>query len=466
MYEEEPIRVLMIEDSEVDAELIREEMTRAGIPFTWSHVSEEDQYLKAFESFRPELVLSDFCLPSYDGFLALDAARERDAEIPFIFVSGAIGEDLAIEALKRGATDCVNKSHLGKLPGAVRRAIEEYRERRHRQRAEKALDRLRYRNSLILDSAGEGIMGLDADLRFTFLNRSALAMLRCGIQDIHGESLGVILEGGIDSLRPVFEKRGPAAGGAGPDTIANLELVVRSFDGSTFPAECTVSSVVEKDAPSGYVVTMKDVTERIRAREEIERGIERLRKILLDSIHAMSHALELRDPYTAGHQKRVSDLAVAIAEKMGVEKDKTTGIYLSGLVHDIGKIAVPAEILSKPAKLSAVEFDMIKVHPEAGYGILRNIDYTWPIADAVYQHHERLDGSGYPRGIAGDEIILEARILAVADVVEAMASHRPYRPSLGTDRAMSEIRNGAGRIYDRDVSETCLKLFEEGFAFK
>ena len=145
----------------------------------------------------------------------------------------------------------------------------------------------------------------------------------------------------------------------------------------------------------------------------------------------MSTALEFRDPYTAGHQKRVAELAAAMSRSMGLPDDCTDGIYLAGMVHDIGKIYVPAEILTRPGRLSDVEFKMIQVHSETGYQILKDVDYPWPIAEAVYQHHERIDGSGYPQNLSGDDVIMEARIIAVADVVEAMASHRPYRPVAG-----------------------------------
>lgn len=187
---------------------------------------------------------------------------------------------------------------------------------------------------------------------------------------------------------------------------------------------------------------------------------------LEESFHALATMLEKRDPYTAGHQQRVADLAEKIAIELGLSEGTVHGVHLAGMVHDIGKIQVPAEVLSKPGKLSDLEYSMIKQHPQVGYDILKAIKSPWPIPDAVHQHHERLDGSGYPSGLKSDQIIIEARILAVADTVEAMASHRPYRPALGLKAALDEIVNQRGIQLDPEVVDACLRLFnQKGYKF-
>jgi len=205
----------------------------------------------------------------------------------------------------------------------------------------------------------------------------------------------------------------------------------------------------------------------LRTRGAHEQSAERLQRSMEATVQVIASTVEMRDPHTAGHQRRVAELATAIARELSLTEDQVHAVHLAGVVHDLGKVHIPAEILSKPGKLTAIEFELIKTHPEAGYDILKGVDFPWPIAQIVFQHHERLDGSGYPRGLKGDEIMLEARIIAVADVVEAMSSHRPYRPSLGIDAALQEISAHAGKRYDADVVRACLALFrEKGFAFK
>jgi PAS domain S-box-containing protein/putative nucleotidyltransferase with HDIG domain len=212
--------------------------------------------------------------------------------------------------------------------------------------------------------------------------------------------------------------------------------------------------------------TLRTRAERDRSAYEHKHHAEILQKSLEQSIRAIADTVDARDPYTAGHQRRVAELAVAIAREMGLPEQTVHGIQLAAVVHDLGKIHVPAEILTKPGKLSDIEFMLIKTHPQAGYDILKDVEFPWPIADIVRQHHERLDGSGYPQGLKDGQILLESRIMAVADVVETMSSHRPYRPSLGMDLALKEIERGRGSAYDPAVADACVKLFREGrFAF-
>jgi len=329
------IRILLLEDNINDEELIERVLNKDGIEFEAKRIENRKDFIAALSDHGLDIILSDINLPSFSGFEALEIARKDFPDIPFIFVSGMVGEDLAIRMFKQGASDCINKNHLASLPNAVRRALDEANQRRQRREAVSAL---------------------------------------------------------ADSYRKTHD-------------------------------------------------------------------------ILIASIKAMATAMEFRDPYTAGHQRRVADLAVAIAKKMERSEHQTEGVYLSSIAHDIGKIYVPAEILMRPTALTKVEYQMIQVHSKAGYEILKDIDFPWPIAEAVYQHHERLDGSGYPRGLKGDEIIIEAKIIAVADVVEAMASHRPYRAALGVEKAMDEIRKESGKSFDPNVVDICTSLFSQGFVF-
>ena len=193
----------------------------------------------------------------------------------------------------------------------------------------------------------------------------------------------------------------------------------------------------------------------------LQTSVGKLRKALDGIINAMAFTVEMRDPYTGGHQQRVAALSVAIAKELGLSQDRINGLRMAAMIHDMGKISIPGEILSKPGPLNEIEFSLIKAHPKVGYDILKSIDFPWPIAQMVLQHHERMDGSGYPSSLRGEEILLEARVLSVADVVETMASHRPYRPALGLGKALEEVNRYKGACYDVDVVDACLKLFAE-----
>jgi len=216
----------------------------------------------------------------------------------------------------------------------------------------------------------------------------------------------------------------------------------------------------------GRRASSRDITTLKEAEAEVQQGLEKLRRTLQGTVAVLANTVETKDPYTAGHQRRVAQLACAMARELGWSADWVEGMQVQGLLHDLGKIVVPTEILSRPGKISPAEFDLIKAHPQVGYDILKDIEFPWPVAQTVLQHHERLNGSGYPSGLTAGEIIPEARVLAVADVVEAMASHRPYRPALGIETALKEITKQKGELYDPQAVDICVKLFtEKGFAF-
>jgi len=245
------------------------------------------------------------------------------------------------------------------------------------------------------------------------------------------------------------------------EAISNFKINQLDANGKIVTVEINGTPVRKDGKIIAVEGIMRDVTDRKQAEEEVKRSTERLVKAMEDTMQAMAMIVEMRDPYTAGHQRRVTQLACAIAKEIGLSQDQITGLRLAGLIHDIGKVRVPAEILTNPDGLSEAEFTMIKMHPVLGYEILKTMDLPWPIAQIVHQHHERIDGSGYPSGLSGEDIILQARVLAVADVVEAIASHRPYRPARGIDKALEEISQQRGRLYDPRVVDACLKLFEE-----
>jgi PAS domain S-box-containing protein len=233
------------------------------------------------------------------------------------------------------------------------------------------------------------------------------------------------------------------------------------------PVDVEISaSLITYGSDQVVMVNVRDITERRRTEEALNRSFENLRSTLKETVNALSVTAEKRDPYTAGHQQRVAVLACAIAREMNLGEDMIEGIRVAATLHDIGKIYVPAEILSKPGRLTDIEMELIKTHPQMGNDIIKSIPFIHPVAEIVLQHQERFDGSGYPAGLVGEEILLEARILSVADVVEAIASHRPYRPALGIDKALEEILKNKARLYDPQVVCACLSLFnDKGFIF-
>ena len=247
-----------------------------------------------------------------------------------------------------------------------------------------------------------------------------------------------------------------------------LETANLHKDGRVVFLESSGTPMLDLDGKlNGYRGINRDITERKEAEQERRIAAEKLEKTLLQTIEAIAATLEARDPYTAGHQRHVAALAQAIATEMGMSDANISGLYLAGLIHDLGKISVPAEILSRPGGLKQIEFELVKCHPQTGYDIIKDIPFPLPIAQMVLQHHERLDGSGYPQQLKGDQILLEAKILAVADVVDAMTTYRPYRQGLGVEAALEEITKQRGVLYDEAIVDICVALFRENrFAFE
>ena len=239
-----------------------------------------------------------------------------------------------------------------------------------------------------------------------------------------------------------------------------FETRFKRKDGSIIVVEINSRVVYKYRKPVCYEGIVRDVTKRKAAEKKVEEGYKKLKKILDDVINTLASIVEIKDPYTSGHQKRVALIATAISKELGLDEEKVEAINTAALIHDIGKINLPASVLTRPGRLSKIEYDMVKTHSRLGYDMINHIEFPKPVSDIVLQHHERIDGSGYPQGLKGDEIILEAKILAVADVVEAMISHRPYRPALGIGKAVEEIKQGRGKLYDPRVVKACIKVIK------
>jgi PAS domain S-box-containing protein/putative nucleotidyltransferase with HDIG domain len=316
----------------------------------------------------------------------------------------------------------------------------------------------RYRR--IVETASEGVWVADESYRTSFANAQMADMLRCSVESLVGRPIQEFI---FPEDLPQFAKMLPDAFFEGQ----RAEQRLRRADGSELWVLISAAPVVDASGCfRGASALISDITEQRLSAEQLAAGAVRLQRTVEGAVAAMGSAVEMRDPYTAGHQRRVTRLAEAIAHELGLDEDVVQGLRLASQVHDVGKIAVPAEILSKPGRLHSYEYQLVQAHSRVGHDILQSIAFDRPVAEIVLQHHERIDGSGYPLGLANGDILIEARIVSVADTVEAMASHRPYRPALGLDKALEEIRDGRGTRYDVDVVDACLKVCgSAGFSF-
>jgi PAS domain S-box-containing protein/putative nucleotidyltransferase with HDIG domain len=302
------------------------------------------------------------------------------------------------------------------------------------------------------------IFAVDGEATVLVWNPAAERLFGWDEVEVLGKINPIVPEGRGEEFRRLRER---AVAG---EVYTGMEVRVGKKDGS--PIDISVSTAPLRDESGvivGLMAVVADVSERKRMEEALRTSLKKSRRVFDETIHALAEAVEKRDPYTSGHQKRVARLASAIALEMGLAEKKIDGIRTAAVVHDIGKLSVPVEILSKPGQLSEAEQSILKTHPQAGYEILDGIEFPWPIARIVQQHHERMDGSGYPLGLQGDEILLEAQILTVADVVEATSSYRPYRPANGITVALAEIVKYRGSRYSIEVVDACMGLFNKGF---
>ncbi|MDD5265524.1 MAG: PAS domain S-box protein [Methylococcales bacterium] len=630
----ETIRILMLEDVSSDAELEEIELQDAGLIFTLLRVDTREAFEQALDEFKPDIILADYRLPAYSGREALEYTCRTHPRIPVVMVTGALGDEAAVELLKMGARDFVLKGSLARLAPAIKRALSEEQGIRSRILAE---DKFRS----ITASAQDAILMMDNEGRISYWNAAAEKIFGYTAQEALGQNLHALLAPGrfLESHRAGFSRFKET--GEGAAVGKTLELVALRKSGTEFPIDLSLSAInwdglwhaigiirdisdrkqaeeslfranralktlsagnlallqatqedellrkavsiiveqggyslavvvyihddpqksitpvawagfegshswaenlswgdsergqlpVAKAIRSGTTQVCHDIASdpsfdpwretvqargyqanigmpllddgkifgglsiyasdanafddeevrlleelandlaygifTLRARKEHEQHARILRQSLEQSIQTIAGTVEARDLYTAGHQRRVAELAVAIAREMGLPEEQISGIHFAAIIHDLGKIHVPAEILSKPGKLSDIEFMLVKTHPQAGYDILKDVKFPWPIADIILQHHERLDGSGYPQGLKGEQILLESRIISVADVIEAILSHRPYRPSLGMEAALDEIKRGRGSAYDPAVVDACLRLLvDKGFQFR
>lgn len=461
MGEKEQLHILVVDDSPDDTLLLERELKRGEWEITLKRVDTREAMGQILENKCCDLVICDYVIPGFGGMEALKLFKSFNLDIPFILISGKITEEMAVLALQEGAQDFISKEHYARLLPAIHRGIERMTIIKERKENVEALKKSLQRQRQLFESSRDALMLLAPPLwKFTGANMATVELFGAA-------NVEEFISLGPWEVSPQFQPDGRPSSEKSQEMIATamekrsnfFEWTHQRLSGETFAADVLLTRIdIEGEEPF-LQATVRDITERKNAEETLHNS-------LMGIIRAISDIVEMRDPYTAGHQKKVSSLACAIAKEMGMTPHQIEGLKLAAEIHDVGKIQLPAEILSKPTGLSDIEYMLIKTHPEAGYEILKEINFPWPIAEIIRQHHEKLDGSGYPHGLKGNEVLLESRILTVADIVEAVASHRPYRPALGIDVALEEILQERGSKLDANVVDTCISLFREGrFSF-
>ena len=452
------LRVLMVEDSEDDVMLILMELKKSGYAPEYERVETPEGMASALSDKHWDVILCDYHLPRFSAVDALAMIKKLNIDIPVIVVSGAIGEETALDCIHRGAHDYIMKGNLPRLGVAIARELEEKEKRIKLNQAEEALRQSEEKYRTILERMEDGYFEADITGKFTFFNTALCRIWGYPPEELMGMNTAQYAD--QETAQKIYSAYHQTYLTGEPGRLFDHEIIRK--DGTTRHVQ--ISFTLLKDSaglPVGFSGLARDITELKILEAARQEGVERLRQSLGATINAMAITVETRDPYTAGHQRRVADLARAMAAEMNLETKRTDGLRLACMIHDLGKISIPSEILTKPTKLTSIELQIVRMHAQAGYDILKDIDFPWPIARMVIEHHERLDGSGYPNQLTGNDILLESKILSVADVIEAMSSHRPYRPALGLDAARDEILKNRGILYDSEVVDACLRLFEE-----
>jgi len=471
--------ILIVDDDESTGDILTLILNKKGYKTEIARTGRE-----ALEKARRRffnLALLDIRLPDMEGIELIAPLKEIHPDMVMVIVTAYASVDNAVRALNEGASGYITKPlSMDKLLTMVREELEKQHlimeNRRLYQTAQQELfERKRAEYDL-----NKRVKELNCLYGIGLTNLNLIEKIGSPPEEIYQEVANLLPEAWqypeitaaritIDSKEFKTENYRKTRwqqssdikvnkAKAGTVEITYLEQKPEADEGPFLKEERLLISAVAEQ--------LGRIAERKRAEKELKCYSEKLRELIEEITQAIAATAELRDPYTAGHQQRVAQLACAIAREMKLGKEIIKEIRVAGTLHDIGKIHIPSEILTKPGRLTEIEFNLIKTHPEAGYNILKTIEFPWPVAPVVFQHHERSNGSGYPSGLSAKDILPEARILAVADVVEAMSSHRPYRPACGIDKALAEISQNRGTLYDPQVVDVCLKLFaEKSFRF-
>lgn len=455
----EPMRLMLVEDSASDIGMLTSTLAEESGRIDYTVVRTLAGALDLLDVVSPACVLLDLGLPDSDPDETMQAIGQGFCGIPVVVLTGSRDYETGTKALSFGAQDFLVKGTFDstRLVKCIEFAVE--RQRTEARAQETATDAVRAEGAettsalaMLLEHAPVGIGFIDRDRRFTRVN-GRLAEMNGFAQEHHpGRTVAELLPDLWSQIEPLCEQviasRAPVAGFETVAPTASEPGVAHYWRTSLFP-------VVVSDRVIGMGIVVIDVTDLVSAKQELEQN-------LADLVRTIAVTIEARDPYTAGHQERVAALAEAIGRELALDDQDIDGIRVAGAIHDVGKIAIPAELLTKPGRLTPAELALIKEHARIGFEILRQVRFPWPVAELVHQHHERLDGSGYPQGLSGDAIRFGAKVLAVADTVEAMSAPRPYRAALGLAAGLAEIERGAGTLFDAAVVSACIRVCADG----
>lgn len=440
--------ILLVEDDRITSKLIQKYILDIGY-YLAGAVSSGEEAVDLIKNKEPDLVLMDINLEGKLDGIESAKSINRTISLPFVYITSSSDYSTIERAKESNAYGYIIKPFNKKdLRASIEMAL-------LRHQMERKIKENENRVSTILNSITDSVIVIEESGDIDYINAAAGRMLGLNTEDILGKPIGEVVKLGSDPKEEdkVFF----------PMSMNYIEFNnYLTTSEKRIPVDFTSTPLrLENGRLRGAVLVVRDITQQVEYDRRIQESMDTLTRAMYGTIEAITKTVETRDPYTAGHQKKVADIAKEIAKDMNLGRDIIESVNLAGQIHDLGKIAIPSEILNKPGKINEIEFALIKTHSEMGYEIMKNIDFPWPIAEIVLQHHEKIDGSGYPRGLKGNEILIQARIIAVADVLEAMASHRPYRAALGIDAAFSELQKNAGRQFDPDVVTSCIRIFKE-----
>ncbi len=452
MNEPKELKVLILEDRPSDADLIAYELKRAGYQFSSQRVDTPERYLNAIMD-HVDIVLADYNLPQFNALEALRLLKEKGLDIPLIVITGSISEEVAVETMKKGAADYLLKDRLGRLGQAVQRALDEKRLRDEKRLADHALRLSEDKFSKAFHISPDAVsISLLQNNQYIEINDGFTRLTGFLPEDVLGKNgLMFSIFANMDEntrFNQIMREE---------NEVDNMEAVFKKKDGTLWIGLIS-ARIVEVGNQESIISIIRDITERKRSELDLQRAHTDLAQAYDATIEGWSRVLDLRDKETEGHTQRVASLTVKLARSLNIPEEEIVHIRRGALLHDIGKMAIPNQVLEKPGPLDGGEWEIMRKHPEYAYQMLYPITYLRPALDIPYCHHERWDGSGYPRGLKGEEIPISARIFSIVDVWDALSSNRPYRKGCTQESVLEYIRKHAGIYFDPTLVEAFLVL--------